>query len=304
MGAFRRLPVVSDDAALSSGSAGEPNAARAGSAKRKGPPVRRQTEEAIRYRFKFEKTGPSALLGHLDLVRALPRIMRRIGAPLAYSQGFHPKPEMSFSPALALGVPSLGEFADVKSCTSFEPSEILGEMNAAAAEGLSFVAGRKLGPIDPGITKVLSGARYLLVVARSVLAEQGGEPWLEGRIALFAESPELKIRREMNGLSKYVDVRSFVSSMRLGGEQAHAEVARAGLFGDLVVVEAHVKILGQGGVRVAEIIEALTGDAAIAHRAVRAELYAERDGRAVGALDLAALREPRTVTSAVSQQAG
>src|SRR5262249_54495760 len=65
--------------------------------------------EAFRYRFAFTKLGPAALLSHLDLIRALPRVFRRVGIPIHYSQGFHPKPDMIFSPALSLGVASLGE---------------------------------------------------------------------------------------------------------------------------------------------------------------------------------------------------
>src|SRR4029079_925378 len=52
-----------------------------------------------RWRLRFAKLGPAALLGHLDLIRELPRAIRRAGVRLAYSEGFHPKPEMSFGPA-------------------------------------------------------------------------------------------------------------------------------------------------------------------------------------------------------------
>ena len=109
MGAHRRLPIVPQGE-------GETPAAppqKPGS-KRRPPATNRPTETPRRYRFKFEKTGPTALLGHLDLIRALPRVMRRIEVPIAYSQGFHPKPDLTFSPALSLGVLSLSEFVDMK----------------------------------------------------------------------------------------------------------------------------------------------------------------------------------------------
>jgi len=101
----------------------------------------------------------------------------------------------------------------------------------------------------------------------------------------------------VQGLARFVDVRSFVTELRLAGDDAGAEVARAGFFGDLAVVEARVKILGQGGVRVTEIVQALTGDAGLEHRAVRAELYGEQsDGRTIDPMDLAGLRARRAVT--------
>ena len=44
--------------------------------RRKGPRIG-DPNEGYRYRLRFEKKGPAALLGHLDLVRELPRIFRR-----------------------------------------------------------------------------------------------------------------------------------------------------------------------------------------------------------------------------------
>ena len=76
----------------------------------------------------------------------------------------------------------------------------------------------------------------------------------------------------------------------------------AGVLGDLVVLEVDVKILGSGGVKTVEIVEAITGDAGFPHRAIRAALYGERDGKRVDPLDTAAIRRPHapTVETAVS----
>src|SRR5262245_39920028 len=65
------------------------------------------------YRIGFAKIGRAAFLGHLDLVRLLARSFRRADLPLALTRGFSPKPRLVFSPALPLGVPSLGELVDV-----------------------------------------------------------------------------------------------------------------------------------------------------------------------------------------------
>jgi radical SAM family uncharacterized protein/radical SAM-linked protein len=280
MGAHRRLPIVEEEAATT-----PPR--RPG---KKHRPAARPTETPRRYRFKFEKTGPTALLGHLDLIRALPRIMRRIDVPIAYSQGFHPKPDMTFSPALSLGVLSLSEYVDMKLLCDVDPASIVGEMTDAAGDGLVFTDAIKLGPEDAGITKVVSGARYLLAFARPVLAEHGGESWLADRARAFMAETEHKVRREIDGLAKYVDVRSFVTDAAIGAEHAASEVRRAGVLGDLVVLEVDVKILGSGGVKTAEMVEAITGDAGFAHRAIRAALYGVREGRRIEPLDLASLR--------------
>ena len=47
------------------------------------------------------------------------------GCELFYSDGFHPKPELSFGPALGLGIPSLGELVDVTLIEDVTPDELL-----------------------------------------------------------------------------------------------------------------------------------------------------------------------------------
>ncbi len=73
-----------------------------------------------RVRIRFRKQGDLRLLGHRDLVRLLERLFRRAGLRLAMSQGFHPKPRMSFPSALALGIEGLDEVMEVE---LVEPSE-------------------------------------------------------------------------------------------------------------------------------------------------------------------------------------
>src|SRR3954465_7953652 len=121
-------------------------AVAAGSASKKQKKKPRSLPEALRptrsggepqrFRLNFSKTGPAALLGHLDLIRELPRIVRRAGTKTAYSKGFHPKPEMSFGPALSLGVASLDEYLDVLLIDAPAAAELLARLNRAASGGI------------------------------------------------------------------------------------------------------------------------------------------------------------------------
>ena len=64
-------------------------------------------------RLTFTKTGPARYICHLDLHRAWERILRRAGAPIAYSEGFHPQARLQFASALPLGYSSDAEIIDV-----------------------------------------------------------------------------------------------------------------------------------------------------------------------------------------------
>jgi radical SAM family uncharacterized protein/radical SAM-linked protein len=229
---------------------------------------------AVRVRLGFEKVGPAALLGHLDLIRELPRVVRRAGVRTAYSEGYHPKAQMSFGPALALGVASLGEYVDADLLDPPPSDELVGRLNAAAAGGLEFFGARPLGPHDPGLSRVITGARYVIALAESALTGLGGRAWLEARCRAFMEDASVRVRRDVKGIGKLIDVRSFVTALAVGGEDAEAALERAGIVGRVVALDVSVRILGSGAARVAEIVEAVTGDAACAHCAVRAELVA------------------------------
>jgi radical SAM-linked protein len=263
-----------------------------------GPPGGR------RYRFMYEKTGPMALLGHLDIVRELPRVMRRAEAPMVYTQGFHPKPDMTFGPALSLGVPSLSEYVDLRLDAVMDDATLaalVARMNTLTPRGFAFGGAALLGDTDPGIAKVISGARYALVWARSALVETAGDAagdvhgWLADRCTQAMAKTELPHRREIDGIGKIVDVRKYLRRVEPAGDFVRSEVARAGLFGDLVVVDAEVQITGSGSVKASEVATALVGD--VPHRAVRLALLADVEGEPRSLLELPRLRKPAKVAA-------
>ena len=189
-----------------------------------------------------------------------------------YTAGFHPKPDMIFGPALSLGVPSFGEYIDIKLLVDQDPIALMNLMNSSVPEGLRFTGASRLGPMDPAITKVVGAARYALIFARSALP--GDEAWLREQIARSMAAEKLEIRREIERTVKTVDVRAYLQSARVGTEEARDAARRAALVGDLVVIEAMVKVTNDGAVKASEVAEVLVG-AAIPSRAVRMELLTE-----------------------------
>ena len=233
-----------------------------------------------RYRFTYEKTGPVTLLGHLDIVRELPRILKRAGLTAAYTKGFHPKPDMTYGPALSLGVMSLDEQVDIKLKDRLDPatlSEIPRLLTERSPEGLRFVAVRALAEGEPSVSRVVSGATYVLAFARRAI-EAGerlrAEDILEMRVQALLERASCEIKRPLGAptsagvpLSKVVDVRAFIRSLTVGGAEVERAVAQAGIRGDLVGVVATVTISPNGAVKSAEIAEALLPE--VPHQAVR-----------------------------------
>ncbi len=253
--------------------------------------------EGERFRIAFSKTGPSALLGHLDLIRELPRVIRRAGVRTAYSRGFHPKPDMTFSPALSLGVASLDEYLDVRLSGAPSADELVERMNRVSAGGLGFHGAARLGPNDPRISAIIDGARYVVALARPALDGIGGMAGLEERLARFRAAESARVRRSIEGLGKIVDVKQFVLEARLGDQASLDTIRRAGLVGSLVPLEVTVRITPNGSVKIAEVVETLTGNASFPFKAVRAALT----GRGASPMNLGAhVREPARTSARVT----
>jgi uncharacterized protein (DUF2344 family) len=68
----------------------------------------------VRLRVRFAKRGKVRFTSHRDTARIWERALRRAGVPVAYSQGFSPRPRISFGLALPTGYQSDGEYLDVQ----------------------------------------------------------------------------------------------------------------------------------------------------------------------------------------------
>jgi radical SAM-linked protein len=65
-------------------------------------------------RFRFAVLGKARFLSHRDVARAWERALRRAALPMAWSEGFSPRPVISFGLALPVGAESLAEYLDIR----------------------------------------------------------------------------------------------------------------------------------------------------------------------------------------------
>jgi len=95
-----------------------------------------QEDESYCYRLVFSKFGKARFLSHLEMVKGFQRAMRRAELPLAYSQGYHPSPKISFGDALPLGLESQAEEMKVILHQPLLPAEIGKRLNTELPPGL------------------------------------------------------------------------------------------------------------------------------------------------------------------------
>jgi len=80
--------------------------------------------------FRFTKGDPVRFVGHLDLMRVVERAMRRSRFPIAYSQGFNPRPRMAFASALTLGATSAWELCQLDLAEDLDEDRVGGAFEA------------------------------------------------------------------------------------------------------------------------------------------------------------------------------
>lgn len=147
-----------------------------------------------RLMVKYGKHGEAALLSHRECMRALERALRRSRLPLEFTAGYNPRPRMSFSPALPLGVAAEAEYLEVSVTREVDEGEALEALNRALPEGLRV---REVRMLPPGMPKLSRWARYGLYRLEGddggvhLLIKVGGEGQVRLKDALEAVASTL-----------------------------------------------------------------------------------------------------------------
>ena len=83
----------------------------------------------------FSKTGRLKYISHLDLQRALARLLVRSGLPIVYTEGFNPHPRLNIALPLSVYQEGENEAFDFRISRELPPEEIVSALNAKMFPG-------------------------------------------------------------------------------------------------------------------------------------------------------------------------
>ncbi len=113
-------------------------------------------------RLRFAKQGKVRFVSHRDVARAFERSLRIASAPVAFTQGFSPRPKMSFGLALAVGYESQAEYLDLELRTPADLDRLVPALDGGLPEGLTVTGAAALSPRAPALQESVTAVAYQL----------------------------------------------------------------------------------------------------------------------------------------------
>lgn len=177
-----------------------------------------EAKQLHRIRVVYRKVGTTRFISHLDLTNALNRALRRADLPVAYTEGFSPRPRTAFGPPLPLFVEGERELSDIELVERVEPAELIRRVNEVLPEGIALLEGDYVSMRASSITAAIRQAGYRV--------EPRDSDWAidPAKVAALLAKSEAFITKESKGQKKTVDIRPAIVSLKVEGPALVAAV--------------------------------------------------------------------------------
>jgi radical SAM-linked protein len=185
-----------------------------------------------RLRITFAKKSQVKYISHLDTVLAWERALRRARIPLAYSQGFNPRPKIQVASGLPLGTTGSAEIMDIIVTDPVDPADALARIAASLPDGLAIHA-IEVAPLKtPALQTLLRRADYRVLVETELSSVE-----LARRIEVLLAADQVIQTRRRKKREEEFDLRPWLHTLRLEAVQEGQAILlmqlTAGQFGNL-----------------------------------------------------------------------
>mgnify|MGYP001968782222 CR=1 FL=1 len=170
----------------------------------------------MRLRIRYSKKGKVRFISHRDVARIWERALRRVGVSVAYSQGFSPRPKLSFGLALSTGHESEAEFLDLElsdeggDWTAGRGEDLAARLTAALPMGLDVVA---VAPVEKGdsLQQAVTSCTWAIEV------DDVDREYMDAWVAGVLSREEIVVERERKGKPVVEDLRPHVLALDVTG---------------------------------------------------------------------------------------
>jgi radical SAM-linked protein len=171
----------------------------------------------MRVRIRFHKLGKIRWTSHRDVARMWERAFRRLQLPLAYSEGFSPRPKVSFGLALPTGHESQAEYLDVEltSDAEIDIEALPALLSPVLPQGVDATGAIRIEPGTPSLQEAVTLSTWRF----AVVWPERSPGSASALVASLLESPALVVPRFRKGEEVLEDVRPGILSLRALGDE-------------------------------------------------------------------------------------
>ena len=161
----------------------------------------------------FDKFGEMKFISHLDLLRFFDRLLKKSQIPVKYSQGFHPRPKMSFGSPISLGTEAYNELMDFELETPMSNEEVFDRLNS------SNVVGFRVNKVEDVIGKASIMEEYTIMVY-----EIESEEEIITKLETLLNQEEIVEVKEKKGKVTTRNLKERIKSFRREGNMIEMEI--------------------------------------------------------------------------------
>lgn len=167
----------------------------------------------MKKRVYFDKFGEMKFISHLDLLRFFDRLLKKSQIPVKYSQGFHPRPKMSFGSPISLGTEAYNELMDFELETPMSNEEVFDRLNS------SNVVGFRVNKVEDVIGKSSIMEEYTIMVY-----EIESEEEIITKLETLLNQEEIVEVKEKKGKVTTRNLKERIKSFRREGNMIEMEI--------------------------------------------------------------------------------
>lgn len=167
----------------------------------------------MKKRVYFDKFGEMKFISHLDLLRFFDRLLKKSQIPVKYSQGFHPRPKMSFGSPISLGTEAYNELMDFELETPMSNEEVFDRLNS------SNVVGFRVNKVEDVIGKASIMEEYSIMVY-----EIESEEEIITKLETLLNQEEIVEVKEKKGKVTTRNLKERIKSFRREGNMIEMEI--------------------------------------------------------------------------------
>lgn len=160
----------------------------------------------FKLRFYFSKADEVKYVGHLDMIELFDRAFRRARLPIAFSEGFNPRPKLSFAHPLAVGISSNGEIGEVELSEEMAIEDFVSRLNASLPIPIR-ILGAEYTEDKKSLMSLVKSADYTIKIDEDFVSSDDIESMLN--------NPLIEIEKtSKSGKTSIVDIKPLIISWK------------------------------------------------------------------------------------------